>query len=94
MVENQTVPAETARTAQLLEPFGPFGVQLPVGFLVLWFEDSDDLLLVKKIHFRSCESARTVASYDWNVTDLHDKPLSVLIQHHIVVDFTRFMALA
>jgi len=44
LVEDQTVPAKTARTAELLEPLGPLGVELPVGLLVLRLEDADDLL--------------------------------------------------
>ena len=44
LVEDQTVPAEAAGAAQLLEPLGPLGVELSVRLLVLRFEHTDDLL--------------------------------------------------
>lgn len=44
LVEDQAVSPEAARAAQLLQPLGPLGVQLPVGLLVLGLEDADDFL--------------------------------------------------
>lgn len=48
LVEHQTVSAKAAGTAQLLQPLGPFGVQLAVGLLVLGLEHANDLLQTRK----------------------------------------------
>lgn len=44
LVQDQTVAAKAARTAQFLEPLSPLWVQLAVGLFILRFEHANDFL--------------------------------------------------
>lgn len=44
LVQDQAVSPKAARAAQLLQPLGPLGVQLPVWLLILGLEDANDFL--------------------------------------------------
>ena len=46
LVGNEAASSEAARAARLVHPLCPLGVQVAVRFLVLWLEDTDDLLRV------------------------------------------------
>lgn len=44
LVQDQAVAAEATRTAKLLQPLGPLGVELTIRLLVLGFKHTDNFL--------------------------------------------------